>query len=333
MLKISFILPCYNVAPYIGRCIESIEHQDMPQDEYEIICVDDCSPDNTGDIIREYQQRYSNIVYHCHETNKTAGGARNTGIDLARGEYIWFVDPDDAIVENVLSRLYEVAEKRKTDILFFNNNYTNENGYTTPEIQFHNIDEVLIGEQFFLKYCPKKRLAEVVSIWSEIFNRDFINENKLRYPEIKSSQDVVFAWKSYLLAKRVSAIGDVCYNYMRRPDSMTGSKGVLRGKAVVSASLLFPHELQKILNELHNINSVLLEDIRFCIHDAVNNNSRKVFLLRNQELKNFFQSCKENKNAVENLWADMNRKTKAVFETKYGYLEWWIMIKCYKLFG
>ena len=86
MLKLSFILPCYNVAPYIGRCIESIEHQDIPQSEYEVICVDDCSTDDTVQKIKEYQAKYPNIQLICHTENKTAGGARNTGMDAAKGE-------------------------------------------------------------------------------------------------------------------------------------------------------------------------------------------------------------------------------------------------------
>lgn len=332
MIKISFILPCYNVAPYVGRCIESIEHQDIPQEEYEIICVDDCSPDNTGEIIKEYQKQYDNIIYHRHETNKTSGGARNTGIELARGKYIWFVDPDDSIVENVLTKIYEKAEKNKIDILFFNNNYTDENGHTTSQIQFNNVNEVLTGEHFFLKYCPKKRLAEVTSVWREIFSRDFINKNKLLYPEIISSQDVVFVWKAYLLAQRVSAVESMCYHHVRRSNSMTGSCGMLRGKVVFSASLLFPYELQKLLNELSNIDSVLSNDIRFCIRDAVNNNSRKVFLLSDSELKMFFDECKRNKNAIDAIWLNMNRKTKMLFTNSCGYFVWRVIITCYKVF-
>jgi glycosyltransferase involved in cell wall biosynthesis len=140
MLKLSFILPCYNVTPYIGRCIESIEHQDIPQSEYEVICVDDCSTDDTVQKIKEYQAKYPNIQLICHEVNKTAGGARNTGIDAAKGEYLWFVDPDDAIVENVLGDLSKQIEKLKVDILFFNYNYIDEDyGYGSEFLPFEGL--------------------------------------------------------------------------------------------------------------------------------------------------------------------------------------------------
>ena len=188
MLKLSFILPCYNVAPYIGRCIESIEHQDIPQSEYEVICVDDCSKDDTVQKIKEYQAKYPNIQLICHEVNKTAGGARNTGMDAAKGEYLWFVDPDDAIVENVLCDLSRQIERLKVDILFFNYNYIDEEGKAHAVRQFNGEYDILNGQEFFLTYCKKKRLAEITSIWHEVFSATYIKENKLK-PNIDKSND------------------------------------------------------------------------------------------------------------------------------------------------
>ena len=325
-IKVSFILPCYNVAPYIGRCLESIEHQDIPQEEYEVICVDDCSPDNTGDVIREYQQRYPNIVYHRHETNKTAGGARNTGIELAKGKYIWFVDPDDAIVSNVLAGLYAKAKELNTDILFFNKNYINEKGESRQDIQFADLNEVIPGQQFFMKYCPNKRLAEVTSVWREIYNRDFCILNGLRYPEIRSSQDVVFAWKAFLLAQRVSAISDVCYNHFRRPNSTTGSRGRLKAESAISASLLYPNELLNLIETLHFDNEVFPNDLRFGIHCALNDDSRKVFLMDRAERKRFYHIMKEKRVVIDRLRSEMNRKTRLIFEYRMPLLLWLMVI-------
>ena len=325
-IKVSFILPCYNVAPYIGRCLESIEHQDIPQEEYEVICVDDCSPDNTGDVIREYQQRYPNIVYHRHETNNTAGGARNTGIELAKGKYIWFVDPDDAIVENVLAGLYDKAKELNTDVLFFNKNYINEKGESRQDIQFADLNEVIPGQQFFMKYCPNKRLAEVTSVWREIYNRDFCILNGLRYPEIRSSQDVVFAWKAFLLAQRVSAISDVCYNHFRRPNSTTGSRGRLKAESAISASLLYPNELLNLIETLHFDNEVFPNDLRFGIHCALNDDSRKVFLMDRAERKRFYRIMKEKRVVIDRLCSEMNRKTRLIFEYKMPLLFWLMVI-------
>ena len=128
MLKLSFILPCYNVAPYIGRCIESIENQDIPQSDYEVICVDDCSTDDTVRKIKEYQAKYPNIQLICHEVNKTAGGARNTALDNANGKFVWCVDPDDSIQLNVVGKLIKKAEEQDLELLLFNYSLQTEDG-------------------------------------------------------------------------------------------------------------------------------------------------------------------------------------------------------------
>lgn len=326
-IKVSFILPCYNVAPYIGRCIESIEHQDIPQEEYEVICVDDCSPDNTGDVIREYQQRYSNIVYHRHETNKTAGGARNTGIELANGKYIWFVDPDDAIVSNVLAGLYAKAKELNTDVLLFNLDYTNEKGELVPvTVCYKDVGEVLTGQQYVLAFCPSRGLAEVASHVSCLLSRTFLDKEGILYPQIKSSQDVVFVWKSILTAKRVSSISTICYRVFRRPNSTTGSRGRLKAESAISASLLYPNELLNLIETLHFDNEVFPMDLRFGIHCALNDDSRKVFLMDRAERKRFYRIMKEKRVVIDRLRSEMNRKTRLIFEYRMPLLLWLMMI-------
>ena len=88
MIHISFILPVYGVEKYISECLDSIYSQDMPESDYEVICVDDCSPDRSNEIIRQYQQKHNNLILIEHKINKMSGGARNTGIRNAKGEYV-----------------------------------------------------------------------------------------------------------------------------------------------------------------------------------------------------------------------------------------------------
>ena len=119
-MLLTIILPCYNVEKYIGACLDSIYRQDIHVKEYEVICVDDCSKDSTKEIIRTYQKRYSNITLIEHTINQTAGGARNSGIEAAKGEYIWFVDPDDMLIDNVLASALKKCQDNQLDILMFN---------------------------------------------------------------------------------------------------------------------------------------------------------------------------------------------------------------------
>lgn len=119
MVRLSFIVPFYNVEPYVEECIRSLYNQDIPQEEYEVICIDDCSPDNSRVVVELLQKEYSTLRLFCHTENKRQGGARNTGLRVAQGDYIWFVDSDDFIMPNCLGRLLEIAESEDLDILDF----------------------------------------------------------------------------------------------------------------------------------------------------------------------------------------------------------------------
>lgn len=330
MLKLSFILPCYNVASYIGRCIESIEHQDILQSEYEVICVDDCSTDDTVRKIKEYQAKYSNIQLICHEVNKTAGGARNTGIDVAKGDYLWFVDPDDAIVENVLGDLSKLIERLKVDILFFNYNYIDEEGKAHAIRQFDGEYDMLNGQDFFLTYCEKKRLAEITSIWHEVFSARYIKDNNIRYPEIKSSQDVVFAWHAFLVAQKVTATDMIAYDHIRRPSSTTGSKGKYKTKNVISASLLYADEIMQ-LNRKIMMQEIFHSDLLFGCRDALNTDSRNVFKMLLSEQFLFHREIQKYTDLINQYENLMDRKTKAIFNYRLPYVIWQLMMWMYML--
>lgn len=328
MLRLSFILPCYNVAPYIGRCLDSIEHQDIPQSDYEVICVDDCSKDNSVDVIRGFQKQYDNIRLICHKENKTAGGARNTGLDAAQGDYIWFVDPDDSVVENTIAGLYTKAQSNKLDILFFNKQVCGEDGKKISKNPLPEISEATKGQEFFMRYFPDKRMASITSVWAELFSRDFIVKNSIRFPEIKSSQDVVFLWRSFLLAERVLTDKAVAYNHYRRSDSTTGSVGKFKAKHVISSSLLYVDELGKIIEV--PMEERLRNDILFGMRNAVNDNSRKVFRMSGKERRLFYDEMKKYADLIERHKRIMNRKTKHIFNYRLPYYLWLFMIYCYK---
>lgn len=117
MLKLSIIIPVFGVERYIARCLNSIFAINLSEDEYEVICVDDRSLDDSVKIIEEYQLKYPNLILLRHEENKRQGGARNTGIEKAKGEFMLFVDADDEIPEYDLSGLLKYMEDHHLDLL------------------------------------------------------------------------------------------------------------------------------------------------------------------------------------------------------------------------
>ena len=117
-MKLSIIVPVYNVADFLTKCLESLLAQDLPQNEYEIIVVNDGSTDNSGEIAQQYADKYANIKL-INQANQGLSGARNTGIKHAKGEHIQFVDSDDYIEENVLGGLMKQVEQEDLDVLRF----------------------------------------------------------------------------------------------------------------------------------------------------------------------------------------------------------------------
>lgn len=324
-------MPCYNVAPYVGRCIESIEAQDIPQEEYEVICVDDCSKDNTVEVIKEYQKHYANIRLVQHEVNQTAGGARNTGIRKAKGEYLWFVDPDDAILPNVLKTISDKIAKSKVEILFFNYQMQKESGEVV-ESRYTLFDGELSGQEYVTNYLGG-RLSTYCNIYSCVFNREFIQEKGIEYPKLRAGQDVLFIWNSILSCKQCAIIDEVCYNYIRRSDSITGSKGKFTARAIMSQSLLSAYEFNNLLLQFPDINPAIKRNITNAIHCALNDESRKIMYSDNVNQKGFYTMFAEHRDKIEAMQAYMDRKTKNIFRYGIPYLLWKLMISGYSIIG
>ncbi len=117
MPKISLIVPFYSVEPWIGVCLDSMVHQTL--DDIEIICVDDCSPDGSRAIVQQYMDKDPRIKLITHTENKGLGGARNTGVQHATGEYIWFIDSDDIIALDACEVLFSMAKKEESNAIYF----------------------------------------------------------------------------------------------------------------------------------------------------------------------------------------------------------------------
>ena len=112
----SIIIPVYNGEQYIKNCLDSIYRQGLGDDDFEVICVNDCSTDNTAQVISEYGKFHQNLRLINHETNRRQGGARNTGVKVAEGDYILYIDADDTFESNALPLLKKELEKTKTEL-------------------------------------------------------------------------------------------------------------------------------------------------------------------------------------------------------------------------
>lgn len=222
MIKLSFIVPFYGVEKYIERCICSLYDQDIPIEEYEVICVDDCSPDGSRAIVERLQKEYPTLKLLCHTENKRQGGARNTGLREAKGEYIWFVDSDDYIRPNVLRQLYEEAKQYEVDILHFDHYGEDSSGKLHSTLP-HKDDSIYTGIEFtFDEYYPTHTNYSLC--WGVWFKKAFLEQTGLLYAEYVQYEDTDYAYRAYALARRVKHSDVIPYVAVDRANSTTRSQ-------------------------------------------------------------------------------------------------------------
>ena len=216
MLRLSIIVPFYNVEPYIEECIRSLYNQDIPHEEYEVICVDDCSPDGSRAIVEQLQKEYPTLRLVCHKENKKLGGARNTGLKASKGKYIWFVDSDDYIYPNVLRTLLDNAENCEVDILQFD--HVRGSGCVNKEIK---LSEITNGETYLFKDLQYDWYYKIGGAWKQFFSRDFLEKIHLEYIEGAMFEDTDYLLHAFLLADKVQHISIDAYYYRINEDSIT----------------------------------------------------------------------------------------------------------------
>lgn len=192
---LSIIIPVYNGETTIVRCLESIWSQGMPLDSYEVICVNDCSTDNTVSVIEEQQKEHSNLRLYSNEVNLRAGGSRNRGVREAKGEYILFIDADDYFHPGAVKRMMEYQMQHKLDILMYDFARENEGESSNNLVHCFSDTSIMSGRRFFLAnslpYAP----------WKYMFRRSLMIDNEIFFEERVSCEDVDWSHRMAFAAK------------------------------------------------------------------------------------------------------------------------------------
>lgn len=331
-LKLSFILPCYNVERYIADCLDSIYVQDMPEEEFEVICVNDCSTDGTRSIIIDYSQRHSNLTLIDHENNMSVGEARNTGIRHAKGEYIWFVDTDDMIALNSARAICEIAKKKDVDVLMFNYEVADERIQHIKKDTSFSDSDVLSGQDFVVKYFSNQ-FSRLAIVWRCLFRTSFLRKNELEYPRMIKAEDVSFFWKVLLHAEKVGSVEDSYYLYRRNPFSVANK--LQDAHVFFSERILFGNQIVAMLNDgsveiQWSIREDMLKSLKWC----ANSNLNIIFTMTKEEQSKYYDEVLMNRDVVDNVKPYMNRKSRMLFSTIGGRQIWvWKVFLMSLLFG
>ena len=218
MIRLSIIVPFYNVEKYIEECIRSLYDQDIPQEEYEVICVDDCSPDNSIAVIEDFRLKVGNLKLIRHERNKKLGGARNTGLKEAKGRYVWFVDSDDYIIPNCLKELLTEIEEHDLDYIHFYHKIDRD-GVISEKVNQSEPTSITTGVDLF--FSKEVNWLEQITAWSKIYKRAFLEENNLYFAENIMYEDNDYALRVVMHATSCRHIALSPYVYRANNDSIT----------------------------------------------------------------------------------------------------------------
>ena len=206
---LSIILPVYNVERYLAECLDSCLEQDIPHDDYEIICVNDGSPDNSAEILERYAREHSNIRV-ITQPNGGLSAARNTGLAAACGAYIWFVDSDDFIRKNCLAELRRFLTETPVDSLSIGY-YEFEGAFSPEEHAQMNAGTLQPCTAF------SGGLA-----WDALYRRTFLQAHNLLFlPELRYHEDSMFRMELKHCSPKTGSYPAVLYFYRRNPYSMT----------------------------------------------------------------------------------------------------------------
>lgn len=217
---ISVVVPVYNVEQFLPYCMSSILAQNVA--DMEIVLVDDGSTDNCGVLCDQYAKRYSNVKA-VHQKNAGLSAARNTGIEMAKGEFITFVDSDDMLAEGFISTAIELANVYQADFIAFSNvrceaeaQWPMKYQSQSEDFETHVYDESVQKMQKFLIG------AEIgTTAWAKVYRRELFET--IRYPVGKYHEDVFTTYKVVDKAHRIVTTSQVGYLYRKSPNSITTS--------------------------------------------------------------------------------------------------------------
>lgn len=278
-MKVSIIIPVYNVAPYIKRCLDSVVAQTFQ--DIECILVDDCGTDNSVEIAQQFIDNYQGQIqfrFFHHDKNHGLSGARNTGIQVATGEWCFFLDSDDALTPNCFSILLALVEKYP-DVNFVQGNLLNEKGKIS-HYGFNNIPE----------YCNNPSTIEdimlqkvITSACNRLIKHSFLIENNLFFPVGIVHEDMYWV---YFLSKNVhvaafSNIGTYIY-FTNEGSIMTAASRATRIKRYTSrlkASAAYMTDIKSNNYHNHIRHQYLAVNLLSCLTELVPLKSLKHWML------------------------------------------------------
>ena len=280
MTRLSIIIPVYNVEKYISRCLDSIFRLGLQEQEYEVICVDDCSTDSSSAIIDEYVASHPNLIHLFHKNNKKQGGARNTGINYSKGEYIVFVDADDFLPTVDYETLLDYMDNNQLELLIGSANILKKDGTV---LRWGNAplseSRIMTGPELFIEEYINRIAYGVV--WIGVYKSSLVKRIK-PFRENVPYEDTDWTMQCAYDSIRVQFKPILLYYYVENVSSTTKALSIMSLVDRVKQSLIVWNWAQST-EQYHNEVMYAIEDYcswnLSCLKSLknFNNTNRKLF--------------------------------------------------------
>ena len=307
MIKVSIIIPVYNAEKYLEKCLDSVINQTLK--EIEIICIDDCSTDNSYSILERYRDKYNGIIICKNIKNSGSSFSRNLGLSKAKGEYIGFIDSDDYIDERYFEELYNTAKKYDSDITCTENIFLSRDNNIYP--MFNNIEPkegvYKKDTSILIEYIQNVEIDVecriVNSIWSKIWKKEFLLQNNIVFGVNSIGEDYYFVVIALAHSPKMSYINKENARYYY----------VQYDKNVPNADFYFYNDLfiqELIINYYRNnakqyIKNILNHSIRSTYNQLTNvlqntnsEDDKEKYL---KEISNYFNKLNLNNNELKGV--------------------------------
>jgi len=307
-MKLSIIIPVYNVEKYIDRTLSSClaqsganaEYTALPNAEYEVIVVNDGTPDRSMDIVSRYAANHPNLLV-INQENRGLSAARNTGLRAASGEYVWFVDSDDWVSADALAKVYPYLDGENDEVVFGATNVTDDG---KQELSIVNSFPRHHQKKYSGAECWRMGLQQISASVFAIYRKEFLMSHGLLFKEGFIHEDVEFCPKASYLSRKTVFLKDSLYFVRQNPASLTRSVNPKGSYDYIKLC----HYLKSFLE-----NEVVEPDIQRIFHRLIsleiNESFRQIMKCDKEEIDRFNQFCRQHQKKIfASLWRSRQPK-------------------------
>ena len=313
MIKFSFLVSIYNGEKYLSKLFDSLLEQDISYDQYEIVCVDDCSQDNSIHIVEKYQNKFANIKLFKNSQNQRVATNLNNLIAQCRGIYFWPVGQDDYIAPNCLGKLWNNLYSNSLDVILFNYRRVTEKEEVIDEPHVFDEHAMMSGVNLLKKQFANTNYCHYILgyEWRAVYNTQFWCEKQIACVNGMNYEDTIIMLKAIVMSNRVAAIPDILYNYRLNDGSITfNANHIKKGEYIYEFAFDVGQEEESFYPDLLKIDVGLADQFKQEIERRYNNFAFDLIRTSIEQKRIFYKFVKENRQLILNKKSWLNYKSK-----------------------